>query len=126
MPGQAHHFRRYAPEPIPYAIDRYTRQARRIYEVLNRRLGAGAWLAGDYSPADMAVFPWIRPHKWRDQILDEVLSRRPDTMSSPSAPAVQRGLTVLRDRLGRNRTKRAGCAWEILFAEQPTAKPWER
>jgi GST-like protein len=123
MLGQAHHFRRYAPEPIPYAIDRYTREARRIYDILNRRLEAGPWLAGEYSLADMAVFPWIRPHNWQGQDLDEFpgLRRWYDTVAA--RPAVQRGLAVLRDRLERNRANPAGRAWEILFANQPAAKP---
>lgn len=122
MLGQAHHFRRYAPEPIPYAIDRYTREARRIYDVLDRRLRVGPWLAGDYSLADMAVFPWIRPHKWQGQTLDEFPSLRRWYDAVAARPAVQRGLAVLRDRLERNRARPAGRAWEILF-NQPAANP---
>ena len=122
MLGQAHHFRRYAPESIPYAIDRYTREARRIYDVLDRRLRVGPWLAGDYSLADMAVFPWIRPHKWQGQTLDEFPSLRRWYDAVAARPAVQRGLAVLRDRLERNRARPAGRAWEILF-NQPAANP---
>ncbi len=61
MLGQAHHFRRYAKEQIPYAIDRYTSEARRLYRVLDKRLGEAEYLAGDYSTADIAVYPWLRP-----------------------------------------------------------------
>jgi len=61
MLGQAHHFRRYAKEQIPYAIDRYTSEATRLYRVLDKRLGETQFLAGDYSIADMAVYPWLRP-----------------------------------------------------------------
>ena len=122
MLGQAHHFRRYAPEPIPYAVDRYTRQARRIYDLLNRRLEAGPWLAAGYSLADMAVFPWIRPHRWHGQTLDEFPGLRCWYDAVAARPAVQRGLAVLRDRLEHNRAKPAGRAWEILF-NQSAANP---
>ena len=64
MLGQAHHFRAYAPEQIPYAVERYTNEANRLYDVLDKRLGESAWLAGDaYSIADIAVFPWLRSHE---------------------------------------------------------------
>src|SRR3546814_10924093 len=60
MLGQAHHFRNYAPERIDYAYDRYTNEARRLYRVLDRRLGAARLLAGDeYSIADIAAWPWM-------------------------------------------------------------------
>ncbi len=61
MLGQCHHFRHYAPEPVPYAIERYTNEARRLYGVMERRLGEADYLAGDYSIADMAAYPWTRP-----------------------------------------------------------------
>lgn len=64
MLGQAHHFRMYAPEMIPYAIGRYANEAHRIYSVIGRRLGEAPYLAGDYSIADIATYPWIRPYKW--------------------------------------------------------------
>jgi GST-like protein len=122
MLGQAHHFRRYAPEPIPYAIGRYTREARQIYDVLNRRLEASPWLADDYSLADMAVFPWLRPHKWQGQTLDVFPSLRRWYDTVAARPAVQRGLAVLRDRLERNRAKPTGHTWDILF-NQPAIDP---
>ena len=65
--GQAHHFRGYAPEKIPYAIDRYTNEAGRIYGVLDRRLAGREYLAGEYSIADIATFPWLRPHERQGQ-----------------------------------------------------------
>ncbi len=69
MLGQAHHFRIYAPEKIPYAIDRYTNEAKRLYGVLDRRLAKSSYLAGEeYSIADMAVFPWLR--SWENQGID--------------------------------------------------------
>ncbi len=58
MLGQNHHFNQYAPEKIPYAIERYTTEARRLYKVLNEQLAGRDYIAGDYSIADMAAFPW--------------------------------------------------------------------
>ena len=68
--GQAHHFRRFAPEKIPYAIKRYTDEATRLYGVMNKRLAKTPWLAAEkYTIADMACFPWIASYKWQGQDL---------------------------------------------------------
>lgn len=64
MQGQANVFFRYAPEKIPFAIQRYQRETRRLYEVLDRRLGESPYLAGDYSIADVATWPWVSIHTW--------------------------------------------------------------
>jgi GSH-dependent disulfide-bond oxidoreductase len=98
MLGQAHHFRMYAPEKIPYAIDRYTNEARRLYAVIDKRLSASDWLGGaEYTIADIATFPWLR--SWQNQgiVLEEYphLKRWFDTISE--RPAVQRGVKVLAD-----------------------------
>src|SRR3546814_17801485 len=69
MLGQAHHFRRFAKEQIPYAIDRYTNEARRLYGVLDKRLSEAEYLAGDYSIADIATFPWASRHEWQGTAL---------------------------------------------------------
>jgi GST-like protein len=72
MAGQNHHFGVYAPEKIPYAIERYVRETNRLYGVLDRRLEGRAWIAGDdYSIADMACYPWIVPWKRQQQELGE-------------------------------------------------------
>jgi len=72
MAGQNHHFGSYAPEKIPYAIDRYVNETNRLYGVLDRRLAGHAYLAGDdYSIADMATYPWVVPWKRQQQNLDE-------------------------------------------------------
>ncbi len=97
MLGQAHHFLRFAPELIPYAIERYSKEALRIYGVLNTRLKGREWLAGDqYSMADIATFPWIARHDW--QGID--LKRFPDVQrwytTIEARPAVQRGMAVPR------------------------------
>jgi GST-like protein len=69
MLGQNHHFNRYAPEKIPYAIDRYVRETSRLYGVLDKRLEGRPFIAGDYSIADMACYPWIVPHEVQGQTL---------------------------------------------------------
>ena len=69
MAGQCHHFRIYAPEKLPYAVDRYTNEVNRLYGVLNRRLARRDYVCDDYSIADMAIYPWIRPYKNQGQDL---------------------------------------------------------
>jgi GST-like protein len=97
MLGQVHHFRAYAPEPIPYAIDRYTNEATRLYKVINERLADRPFIAGDYSIADMAIFPWLRPWQRQGQNLDDHphLKRWFETLGA--RPAVKRGLDVMSD-----------------------------
>ena len=68
MAGQNHHFSVYAPEKIPYAIDRYVRETARLYGVLNKRLADREFIAGTYSIADMASYPWIVPHQRQGQV----------------------------------------------------------
>ena len=94
MLGQAHHFRRFAPEKIPYAVDRYSNEARRLYGVLDRRLGEAAYLAGDYSIADIATFPWAARHEWQGIELESFpnVLRWYDAIAE--RPAVQRGMAV--------------------------------
>ncbi len=98
MLGQAHHFRVYAPEPIKYAIDRYTNEAARIYNVIDRRLGEVPYLAGDYSIADMAVFPWMRGYERQGQNLDDYPNLKRWFEAINERPAVQRGLALLAER----------------------------
>jgi GST-like protein len=71
MLGQNHHFAHYAPEKIPYAIERYVKETNRLYCVADRRLADREFLAGDYSIADMAAYPWVVPHERQGQNLDE-------------------------------------------------------
>jgi GST-like protein len=71
MAGQNHHFSAYAPEKIPYAITRYVNETNRLYGVLNKRLADRAFIAGDYSIADMAAYPWIVPYERQGQRLEE-------------------------------------------------------
>jgi GSH-dependent disulfide-bond oxidoreductase len=88
MAGQNHHFKQYAREKLAYAIERYVNETNRLYGVLNKRLADRAFVAGDYSIADMAIYPWIVPHENQGQKLGdfphlkrwfEVVSARPAT-----------------------------------------------
>jgi GST-like protein len=96
MLGQAHHFRMYAPEKLPYAIDRYSNEAKRLYSVIDKRLSQSRYLGGrEYSIADIATFPWLR--SWQNQGI--TLSDYPHLEKWFNAidarPAVQRGVKVL-------------------------------
>jgi GST-like protein len=71
MAGQNHHFARYAPQQIPYAIERYVKETNRLYGVMNKRLADREYLAGAYSIADMAAYPWVVPHEAQGQNLAE-------------------------------------------------------
>lgn len=71
MLGQNHHFSRYAPEKIPYAVDRYMRETARLYGVLDRRLESRDFIVGEYSIADMACYPWIVPYEAQGQRLED-------------------------------------------------------
>lgn len=116
MLGQAHHFRQYAPEKIPYAIDRYTNEATRLYRVLNQRLGEAEYVAGDYSIADMAIFPWIVPHENQGQNLADYPHLQRWFEAVRSRPAVQRGLAVLQEQ--RTSAPIDEKAREILFGSR--------
>jgi GST-like protein len=97
MAGQAHHFRGYAPEKIPYAIDRYTNEVNRLYGVLNKRLADREFLAGAYSIADIASYPWVVPHERQGQDLAEFPHLRRWFQALRERPAVQRGMAVGKD-----------------------------
>ena len=101
MLGQAHHFRQYAPEPIDYAVDRYTNEANRLYAVLDRRLDGGDYLVGDYSIADMATMPWLRRPERQGVEIDEYPNVKRWRQAILDRPAVERGLEVLADRTRR-------------------------
>ena len=96
MLGQNHHFRLYAPQKLPYAIDRYTNEAKRLYGVIDKQLTAHKFIAGNsYTIADMAIFPWLR--NWANQGI--VLADYPHLKkwfdNIAARPAVQRGVAVL-------------------------------
>jgi GST-like protein len=119
MLGQAHHFRIYAPEKVEYAIKRYTNEAARLYGVMDRRLAEVPYFAGDYSIADMAIYPWTRSHA--NQGID--LATFPNVARWYEAigarPAVQRALKVLADRRKPQLTDKDRAN---LFGQAQTAK----
>ncbi len=102
MFGQTHHFRKYAPEPIPYAIDRYTNEAGRLFGVMDRRLSEAEYLAGGfYSIADIATFPWARDIEAKGHSWDSFPNVKRWVDGIAARPAVQRGLELLKDRQQR-------------------------
>ena len=94
MFGQTHHFRKFAPEQIPYAIERYTKETRRLYGVLNTRLGQREFVAGEYSIADMAIYPWCQRADWQGVALDDFPWVRRWMERMAERPAVERGMSV--------------------------------
>ncbi len=103
MCGQNHHFRNYAPEKIPYAIDRYSNETNRLYGVLNKRLADRAFVAGpEYSIADIASYPWIVPYEMQGQAIDDF-------------PHLKRWFETIRDRPATIR------AYELAKTVNPNA-----
>jgi GST-like protein len=94
MSGQAGHFISYAPEKIPYAIERYTNEVNRLYGVMNKQLADRPFLAGEYSIADMASYPWVLAAERLGQPLDEFPHLRRWTEAMRSRPAVERGVAA--------------------------------
>lgn len=92
--GQVHHFLRSAKEPVPYAIDRYKTETRRLYGVLERRLGEAAFLAQEYSIADIATFPWVARHEWHQVALADFPNVKRWFCTIGARPAVARGMAV--------------------------------
>jgi GSH-dependent disulfide-bond oxidoreductase len=119
MLGQAHHFRRYAPEQVQYAVERYTNEAHRIYGVIDKRISEVPYLAGEYSIADMATYPWLRTHHWQGQNLEDFPHLMRWYHSIEARPAVQRGLAVLKDEVERGRQSPPDKeSWDILFGKK--------
>lgn len=98
MQGQANVFYRYAPEKIDYAIQRYQKETRRLYEVLDRRLGEQEFLGGDYSIADIATWPWVSRHDWSGVSLEGLTNLQRWLSAIEARPAVQRGIVAPSDK----------------------------
>ena len=94
MLGQAHHFLHFNPGKAPYAEERYGKEAKRLYGVLDRRLADNDYLAGDYSVADMATWPWISRFEWQGIDLNEFPNVKRWYTAIAARPAVQRGYDV--------------------------------
>ena len=94
MFGQAHHFLRAAPEPNPYGIERYTKETRRLYKVLDGHLAKHQYLAAAYSVADMATYPWIARHEWHKVDLGDFPAVKRWYDEVGARPAVQAGMKI--------------------------------
>ena len=116
MAGQTHHFRNYAADKIQYAIDRYVNETNRLYGVLDGQLGkTGRFVAGDYSIADMAIFPWVVPHENQGQKLADFPNLQRWFATMKARPAVEKALAV-----GKELRTTAGMdeeAKKILFGQ---------
>jgi GST-like protein len=94
MQGQANVFFRYAPEKIPFAIERYHKETHRLYEVLDRALAEREYLAGDYSIADVATWPWVRIHAWAGVEIDDLSNLQRWVEQVGERPAVAKGWKI--------------------------------
>lgn len=115
MAGQAHHFRQYAPEQLPYAIERYTKEVNRLYGVMNKRLADRDYLAGAYSIADMAAWPWVVPWKNQGQQIEEFPHLHRWFEAVKARPAVERGFAAGKEL--RSTTPMDDEAKKVLFGQ---------
>ncbi|MCX7961335.1 MAG: glutathione S-transferase N-terminal domain-containing protein [Burkholderiales bacterium] len=121
MLGQAHHFRDYAPQKIPYAIERYTNEAKRLYGVLERRLAESEYVACDeYTIADMAILPWLRTPERQGVSIDEYPNVKRWRERLLARPAVQKAFTVLAER--RRQRPISDKEREVLFGATQYAR----
>lgn len=117
MLGQVHHFRRYAPQKIPYAVDRYTNEAGRIYNVIDRRLTEHDYLAGDaYSIADIAVWPWLLGER-QGQNFDDYPNLKRWRDAVKVRPAVVKGRNVMKDTIPVGDVTKDKQRFSVLFGE---------
>ena len=120
MLGQAHHFNFYAPEKLPYAMERYSTEANRLYGVLDRRLADRDFVADDYSIADMAIFPWTRTYERQNVDIDAYPNVARWRRTLIERPAVQKGMLAgaeMREDLANLKSSE----WEKLFGVTPKA-----
>jgi GST-like protein len=118
MAGQAHHFRGYAPEKIQYGIDRYTNEVNRLYGVLNKQLAGRDYIAGDYSIADMATYPWIRPYKNQGQDLAEFPHIERWYQRMRARPAVAKAVKIGEDLREKFTLATDKAAQAVLFGQR--------
>jgi GSH-dependent disulfide-bond oxidoreductase len=114
MAGQNHHFSMYAPEKLAYAIDRYVKETNRLYGVIERRLQDRPFLAGDYSIADMAAFPWVVPYERQGQRLEDFPRLKGWFQAIQSRPAVIRGLDLGKEKRVQTMSEEAK---KVLFGQ---------
>lgn len=94
MAGQAHHFLRYAPKKVEYAMERFRRETARLYKVMDNQLAQSEYLAGEYSIADIAAWPWVFRHDWQEQDLNDFPGVQRWFNTVGARPAVARGAAV--------------------------------
>ena len=119
MLGQNHHFRIYAPEPIPYAVDRYTNEGKRLYRVLDGQLAGREYICGEYSIADMACWPWIVPHERQGVDFGDFPNVRRWYEKMKARPALRRGFDLLEEIRSTGMDAKAK---QILFGQDGTRK----
>lgn len=126
MAGQNHHFGTYAPEKIPYAIQRYVNETNRLYGVLNKRLADHEFIADSYSIADMACYPWIVPHQRQSQKLEDFPNLKRWFETIAARPATKRAYALV-EKINSVPTIHDENARKILFGQNagnlPTGKP---
>lgn len=120
MLGQNHHFRQYAPERIGYAVERYTNEARRLYNVMDRVLADREWIAGPYSIADMAIYPWLRAHERQGVDLAACPHVARWYRAMEARPAVPRGIEAVK-KVCRARPMDER-SWEVMFGATQYAR----
>jgi GST-like protein len=111
MAGQAHHFRAFASEVVPYGIRRYTDEVNRLYGVLDRQLAQTEFVAGDYSIADMACWPWVVPFERQGQRLEDFPNVRRWFDAVRARPGVERGYARGHERMADKQ------AYEFLYGQ---------
>jgi GST-like protein len=118
MAGQNHHFALYAPESLPYAIERYIRETGRLYGVLNKRLADRDFITGDYGIADMACYPWISPHR-QGQNIDDYPHLKRWKAAIEGRPAVKRAYDIAKT-VNVGPTVNDQASRKILFGQDQT------
>ena len=120
MAGQIGHFNVYAPEKVPYAIDRYTRETNRLYGVLDKRLAGRDFIAGDYSIADMACYPWIVPHQAHGQSLETFPNLKRWFDRIKARPATIRAYDGAPEAYSKERAQLSDDERKVLFGQTAT------
>ena len=121
--GQAHHFREAAPERVPYAINRFTNEAERLYHVMDQRLEEIDYLAGkEYSIADIACWPWVRVHRYHGQRWEDFPNVKRWFDDVAARPAVQKGMKLLINKRAKTRDVLNQEARDILFGQTEMAR----
>jgi len=118
MAGQAHHFRKYAPEKIAYGIERYTNEVNRLYGVMNARLADREFLAGEYSIADIACIGWVVPYERQGQDLNEFPNLRRWFETMKARPAVWKGIEIGKEERAKMDLANDEEARKIMFGQR--------